>query len=72
MKTPLITQVAAGGRGRGRPDGVRQRPVTGRAARRPGEIVLRQVGSNPNDHTTFDADTLPRVISGCAPGATSS
>ena len=30
----------------------------------PGEIVLMHVGSNPNDHTTFDADTLLRVISG--------
>ena len=33
------------------------------AAARPGEIVLMHVGSNPNDHTTFDADALPRVIS---------
>lgn len=33
------------------------------AALRPGEIVLMHVGSNPNDHTTFDADALPQVIS---------
>jgi peptidoglycan/xylan/chitin deacetylase (PgdA/CDA1 family) len=32
------------------------------AALRPGEIVLMHVGSNPDDHTTFDADALPRVI----------
>ena len=31
---------------------------------RPGEIVLMHVGSNPDDHTTFDADALPLVISG--------
>ena len=33
------------------------------AARTPGEIVLMHVGSNPEDHTTLDADALPRVIS---------
>lgn len=33
------------------------------AALRPGEIVLMHVGSNPDDHTTFDATALPRVIS---------
>ncbi|MGZ4781247.1 MAG: polysaccharide deacetylase family protein [Oryzihumus sp.] len=33
------------------------------AARTPGEIVLMHVGSNPDDHTTLDADALPRVIS---------
>jgi peptidoglycan-N-acetylglucosamine deacetylase len=33
------------------------------AGLRPGEIVLMHVGSNPDDHTTFDADALPRVIS---------
>jgi peptidoglycan/xylan/chitin deacetylase (PgdA/CDA1 family) len=33
------------------------------AAARPGEIVLMHVGSNPDDHTTFDADALPTVIS---------
>ena len=33
-------------------------------AARPGEIVLMHVGSNPDDHTTFDADALPAVISG--------
>jgi peptidoglycan/xylan/chitin deacetylase (PgdA/CDA1 family) len=32
------------------------------AALRPGEIVLMHVGSNPGDHTTLDADALPRVI----------
>ena len=34
------------------------------AAASPGEIVLMHVGSNPDDHTTFDADALPQVISG--------
>jgi peptidoglycan/xylan/chitin deacetylase (PgdA/CDA1 family) len=34
--------------------------VVGKA--RPGEIVLMHVGSNPDDHTTFDADALPIVI----------
>lgn len=33
------------------------------AARTPGEIVLMHVGSNPDDHTTLDADALPRVVS---------
>ena len=33
------------------------------AAARPGEIVLMHAGSNPDDHTTFDADALPQVIS---------
>jgi peptidoglycan/xylan/chitin deacetylase (PgdA/CDA1 family) len=33
------------------------------AGARPGEIVLMHVGSNPDDHTTFDADALPQVIS---------
>jgi peptidoglycan-N-acetylglucosamine deacetylase len=28
----------------------------------PGEIVLMHVGSNPTDHSTLDADALPRVI----------
>lgn len=32
------------------------------AARTPGEIVLMHVGSNPDDHTTLDADALPRVV----------
>ncbi|MGZ4622425.1 MAG: polysaccharide deacetylase family protein [Blastococcus sp.] len=32
-------------------------------ALRPGEIVLMHVGSNPDDHTTLDADALPQVIS---------
>jgi peptidoglycan/xylan/chitin deacetylase (PgdA/CDA1 family) len=32
-------------------------------ALRPGEIVLMHVGSNPDDHTTFDADAMPQVIS---------
>lgn len=31
-------------------------------ARRPGEIVLMHVGSNPTDHSTLDADALPRMI----------
>ena len=34
------------------------------AAASPGEIVLMHVGSNPDDHTTFDADALPQVITG--------
>ena len=29
---------------------------------RPGEIVLMHVGSNPDDHTTYDADALPQII----------
>ena len=33
------------------------------AGLRPGEIVLMHVGSNPDDHTTFDAAALPAVIS---------
>jgi peptidoglycan/xylan/chitin deacetylase (PgdA/CDA1 family) len=33
------------------------------AALTPGEIVLMHAGSNPSDHTTFDADALPQVIS---------
>lgn len=32
-------------------------------ALRPGEIVLMHVGSNPDDHSTLDADALPTVIS---------
>lgn len=32
-------------------------------ALRPGEIVLMHVGSNPDDHSTLDADALPAVIS---------
>jgi peptidoglycan/xylan/chitin deacetylase (PgdA/CDA1 family) len=32
------------------------------AGARPGEIVLMHVGSNPDDHTTLDADALPIVI----------
>jgi peptidoglycan/xylan/chitin deacetylase (PgdA/CDA1 family) len=34
--------------------------VVGKA--RPGQIVLMHVGANPDDHTTFDADALPTVI----------
>lgn len=33
-------------------------------AARPGEIVLMHVGSNPDNHTTLDADALSQVISG--------
>ena len=33
------------------------------AGLRPGEIVLMHVGSNPDDHTTFDAEALAQVIS---------
>jgi peptidoglycan/xylan/chitin deacetylase (PgdA/CDA1 family) len=32
-------------------------------ALRPGEIVLMHVGSNPDDHSTLDADVLPQLIS---------
>jgi peptidoglycan/xylan/chitin deacetylase (PgdA/CDA1 family) len=34
------------------------------AAAKPGEIVLMHVGSHPTDHSTLDADSLPRIISG--------
>lgn len=34
------------------------------AAATPGEIVLMDFGSNPEDDSTLDADALPRVISG--------
>ena len=34
-----------------------------KAAARPGEIVLMHVGANPKDHSTLDADALPKVIS---------
>jgi len=34
------------------------------AAATPGEIVLMHVGSNPDDHTTLDADALAAVIDG--------
>lgn len=30
----------------------------------PGEIVLMHVGSNPDDHSTLDADALPAIITG--------
>ena len=36
------------------------------SALRPGEIVLMHVGSNPTDHSTLDADALPRVIAAIA------
>lgn len=32
------------------------------ATTQPGEILLLHVGSNPDDHTTLDADALPRII----------
>jgi peptidoglycan/xylan/chitin deacetylase (PgdA/CDA1 family) len=32
------------------------------AAAKPGAIVLMHVGSNPDDHTTLDADALPTII----------
>jgi peptidoglycan/xylan/chitin deacetylase (PgdA/CDA1 family) len=32
------------------------------SAARPGEIVLMHVGAHPEDHSTLDADALPRVI----------
>jgi peptidoglycan/xylan/chitin deacetylase (PgdA/CDA1 family) len=32
------------------------------ASLRPGEIVLMHCGSNPDDHSTLDADALPTVI----------
>ena len=34
------------------------------AAATPGEIVLLHVGSNPTDHSTLDADAVPRIIAG--------
>jgi peptidoglycan/xylan/chitin deacetylase (PgdA/CDA1 family) len=34
------------------------------AAAQPGAIVLMHVGSHPTDHSTLDADALPRVIDG--------
>lgn len=39
--------------------------VTSRALEhlRPGEIILMRVGANPHDHSTLDADALPRIIS---------
>ena len=33
-------------------------------AARAGEIVLMHVGSNPDDHTTLDAQALPAIIAG--------
>ena len=42
-------------------DSVVQRVLS---AATPGEIVLMHVGSNPRDHSTLDADALPRIISG--------
>ena len=32
------------------------------SAARPGEIVLMHVGANPDDHSTLDADALPRLV----------
>ena len=32
------------------------------AGRAPGQVVLMHVGANPDDHTTLDADALPRII----------
>lgn len=32
------------------------------AAARPGAIVLMHVGANPYDHSTLDADALPRLV----------
>jgi peptidoglycan/xylan/chitin deacetylase (PgdA/CDA1 family) len=32
------------------------------AALQPGEIVIMHVGSNPDDHSTLDADALPHLI----------
>ncbi|HEX2316122.1 MAG TPA: polysaccharide deacetylase family protein [Thermomonospora sp.] len=34
------------------------------AAARPGMIVLMHVGDHPDDHSTLDADALPRIIQG--------
>ncbi|GAA2742401.1 hypothetical protein GCM10009868_12240 [Terrabacter aerolatus] len=33
------------------------------SAARPGEIVLMHVGAHPTDHSTLDADALPRIVS---------
>jgi peptidoglycan/xylan/chitin deacetylase (PgdA/CDA1 family) len=32
------------------------------AGLRPGEIVIMHVGSHPTDHSTLDAEALPRII----------
>jgi peptidoglycan/xylan/chitin deacetylase (PgdA/CDA1 family) len=42
-------------------DSVVARVLAGRA---PGQVVLMHVGANPDDHTTLDADALPRIIDG--------
>jgi len=46
------------------PGGQTAQTVTQRVvnAATPGEIVLMHVGSNPDDHTTLDADALPAMI----------
>lgn len=48
----------------GRREGITVTSVVRRvlANLQPGEIVLMHVGSNPYDHSTLDADALPRVI----------
>ena len=33
-------------------------------AAQPGEIILMHLGSNPDDHTTLDANALPAIIDG--------
>jgi peptidoglycan/xylan/chitin deacetylase (PgdA/CDA1 family) len=43
----------------GTADDIVQRVLSGL---RPGEIVIMHVGSNPDDHSTLDADALPKVI----------
>jgi peptidoglycan/xylan/chitin deacetylase (PgdA/CDA1 family) len=43
----------------GTADDIVRRVLTGL---QPGEIVIMHVGSNPDDHTTLDADSLPKVI----------
>ena len=47
------------GRAAGGPDDVVRRVL---GALGPGTIVLMHVGANPDDQTTFDADSLPRLI----------
>ena len=49
---------------KGTSGGLTANAVTARVlgALRPGEIVLMHVGSNPDDHTTLDADALAAVI----------
>lgn len=48
----------------GTEEGISTRSIVARvlANLQPGEIVLMHVGANPEDHSTLDADALPRLI----------